>query len=81
MLLLLFACASEVVQTSACADFVACQAARDAVSGVPTDVARFDAGGDCWGSPAGQELCDHACENGLVFLRERYADLPAECAQ
>lgn len=81
MIVLLLACAPEVVQTPACVQFVACQGARDAVSGDPTDLARFDVGGDCWGSPAGQELCDHACVNGLAFLRERYADLPAECVE
>lgn len=78
--LLLAACAPEVVQTEACAAFVTCQAARDAADGTTTDVARFTAGGDCWGSPAGAELCDHACDNGLAFLRERYPALPAECA-
>ena len=81
MLSLLLACAVDVTQTPACATFVACQRARDAVDGQATDVDRFDRGGDCWGSPAGQELCDHACENGLAFLRERYTDLPDSCVE
>lgn len=70
----------EVTQTPACASFVACAIARDAELGLETDVARFDAAGDCWGSPAGQQLCDEACDNGLTFLRERYSALPPECA-
>ena len=81
LLMLLFACAPEVVQTPACDRFVACQSARDAASGTPTDVARFAADGDCWGTPAGQELCDRACVNGLAFLRESYPNLPTECAE
>lgn len=80
MLLLLFACAADVSQTPACVSFVACSAARDVQLGLETDVARFGASGDCWGSPAGQQLCDEACDNGLTFLRDRYADLPTECA-
>lgn len=80
-LALLIACAGDLSQTPACATFVACSLARDAQLGLETDVARFDAAGACWGgSAAGQQLCDEACDNGLVFLRERYADLPAACA-
>lgn len=81
LLLLLLACATEVTQTAACAAFVSCAQARDAQLGLETDVARFDAAGDCWGSPAGQDLCNEACENGLAFLNERYAGLPTECAE
>lgn len=77
----ILACAVEVVQTPACAAFVTCTQARDAQSGIETDVARFDAAGDCWGSPAGQQLCSEACDNGLTFLRERYTALPVECAE
>lgn len=80
-LVLALACAPEVTQTSACAALVTCTQARDIQLGLETDVARFDAAGDCWGSPAGQELCNMACENGLTFLRERYTGLPAECAE
>lgn len=76
----LIACAADVSQTPACASFVACSTARDAQLGLETDVARFDAAGDCWGSAAGQKLCDEACDNGLAFLRERYPDLPDACA-
>jgi hypothetical protein len=39
--LLWLGCAPEVVQTPACATYVACQATRDAASGGLTDVARL----------------------------------------
>ena len=78
MLFLLFACAEEVVQTPACAAYVACVEATDAARGTSTDLLRFQPGGDCWGSPAGAELCDHACDNGLVFQAKRFPS-QAEC--
>lgn len=77
--LILFGCA-EVTQTPACSSFVACVGARDEASGATTDVVRFEPNGDCWGTPAGADLCDRACENGLAWLRETEPNLPAECA-
>ena len=81
MLFLLVACAPEVEQTPACAAYVSCLAARDAADGTTTDTVRFAPQGECWGTPAGQDLCDRACENGLIWLRERVDGLPAECAE
>lgn len=75
-LLLLFACASEVTQTEACAQFVSCAQARDP----DVDTLRFEAAGDCWGSAAGADLCDRACVNGLAFLRDTEPTLPDACA-
>lgn len=75
-LTLLLACA-EVVQTPACAEFVACVEATDAARGATTDVVRFQPDGDCWGSPAGAELCDHACVNGLPVHKARFPDVCA----
>lgn len=77
ILTLLLACAPEVVQTPACAEFVACVEATDASRGTTTDVVRFQPGGDCWGSPAGSELCDHACVNGLPIQKARFPDVCA----
>jgi hypothetical protein len=81
MLWILLACAPEVEQTPACATFVACQSARDEASGTTTDTVRFTPAGECWGTPAGQDLCDRACTNGLAFLRDRYTDLPDACLE
>lgn len=78
LLLLLLGCA-EVVQTPACAAFVSCVRATDAAQGVTTDVVRFEPAGECWGTPAGADLCDRACVNGLDFHRRRFPDV-AECA-
>lgn len=77
MLLLLFAACTEVVQTPACADYVACVQATDASRNTTTDVLRFQPEGDCWGTPAGAELCDRACTNGLAFHQQRF---PGVCA-
>ena len=78
ILLLLLACA-EVAQTPACASFVACVAARDAEQGATTDVLRFEPSGACWGSPAGADLCDRSCENGLAWLRDTEPNPPEAC--
>lgn len=78
VLWVLLAC-TEVVQTPACAAFVACVGARDAARASSSDVVRFEPGGECWGTPAGADLCDRACENGLAWLRESEPDLPEAC--
>jgi hypothetical protein len=75
--LLLSACAPEVVQTPACAEFVACVEATDVTRSTSTDVVRFQPDGDCWGSAAGADLCDHACSNGLTFHKARFPDVCA----
>lgn len=80
MFLLLFLGCAEVTQTPACASFVACVGARDAARGATTDVVRFEPAGECWGTPAGADLCDRACVNGLAWLRESEPDLPEACA-
>jgi len=79
LMLFLIACA-EVVQTPACAQFVACVQANDEMRGTSTDLLRFEPGGDCWGTPAGSDLCDRACVNGLVFHRVQYPTGPDVCA-
>ena len=79
-LLLWCAGCGEVEQTAACADYVRCLEARDAVLGTETDADRFDVGGACWGGAEGAHLCDTACSNGLAWLRDVEPDLPAECA-
>lgn len=79
ILLLLLACA-EVTQTPACERYVACLDARDAARGTTTDMLRFEAAGDCWGTPAGADLCDRACANGLTWLLESETDLPEVCS-
>lgn len=78
LFLLLLACA-EVVQTPACAAFVSCVRASDAAQGITTDLARFEPEGECWGTPAGADLCDRACVNGLGFHARRFPDVTA-CA-
>lgn len=80
-LLVASACSDPVAQTTSCETFVACVKARDVRDKVsaPTDAARFEANGDCWGSPAGSLLCDRACTSGLAFLREKEPSLPKEC--
>lgn len=80
LLLLVLACA-EVSQTDACARYVACIQAKDTDAGTTTDVVRFQPEGECWGTPAGADLCDRSCVNGLAFERTRAADAPAECAE
>lgn len=70
---------NAVEQTPACAQYVDCIDARDATLGIETNVDRFASGGDCWGSPEGQELCDVSCENGLAYLAS-LEDAPAECS-
>lgn len=75
-LLFLLACSPEAAQTEACARFVSCVHARDPA----VDTLRFEAAGDCWGSPAGADLCDRACVNGLAFLRSAEPTLPDACA-
>lgn len=77
MFLLFFLSCTEVVQTPACAQFVACVQATDASRGTTTDVLRFAADGDCWETPAGADLCDHACINGLIFQQQRFPDVCA----
>lgn len=74
------ACGSPPVdQTSACAEWVECVAARDAALGTTTDYQRFDVGGACWGSQEGADLCTTSCEQGLTFLRDNYDDVPEGC--
>lgn len=77
-LLLLFACA-DVSQSPACATYVSCVEARDAARGSSTDLLRFQPDGECWGTPAGADLCDRACTNGLAWLQESETDLPEVC--
>jgi hypothetical protein len=79
MLLLLLACATAVPQTDACASYVACVQATDAARATTTDVLRFDAGGDCWGGPAGAELCDRACIRGLELHAARFPEQAEAC--
>jgi hypothetical protein len=79
LLLLLLGCA-EVSQTPTCEEYVACLGARDEARGTTTDMLRFEAQGDCWGSPAGADLCDRACTNGLAWLQESETDLPEACS-
>lgn len=76
---LLAGCAGEVVQTASCAQWVACIDARDDQLGITTDNVRFEAGGGCWSGAEGAALCDSACESGLEWMQEAYADLPEEC--
>lgn len=66
-------------QTPACAAYVTCIQARDVRDGTATDLARFLPEGDCWAIDAGAELCDRACDEGLVFLRTHESNLPTEC--
>lgn len=80
MLLLLTLACAEVTQTPACAQYVACVEAKDAAAGTTTDLVRFQPQGECWGSPAGADLCDRACVNGLEFERSRTTDAPDACA-
>lgn len=80
ILMLLLGCAEEVTQTPACERYVACLDARDEQRGTTTDMLRFEAEGDCWGSPAGADLCDRACSNGLSWLLESETDLPEVCS-
>lgn len=77
-LTLIWGCA-EVEQSASCEEYVACIRAQDAVSGVETDLNRFEDDGDCWGNPEGAALCDRACTNGLEWMRDEVADLPEEC--
>jgi hypothetical protein len=77
--LLLVACGQRVVQTEACADWVACVQARDAAQGQSTNLERFEADGACWGGDEGAALCDRGCLAGLDWLRGEVDDLPTEC--
>jgi hypothetical protein len=77
-LALMWGCA-EVEQSASCEEYVECIRSRDAVSGVETDLARFEEDGACWGNPEGAGLCDRACTNGLEWMRDEVADLPEEC--
>lgn len=79
-LLLSLGCAPPVPQSAACVAYVGCVEAIDLARGGTTNLARFEAGGDCWGSPLAGELCDRACTSGLEFLQERQPALPEECA-
>ncbi len=72
-------CAGGVDQSSACASYVACIEARDDAMGIETNLERFRASGDCWGSEEGGELCTKSCERGLEFYAEQ-AGAPGECA-
>ncbi len=78
-LALLTACGA-VEQSPECAAWTRCIQARDAQTGVPTDNARFEAGGACWGGAEGAELCTTACASGLDWMRRAYDDLPEACA-
>ena len=73
-------CSGPVEQRTACAEYVSCIAARDGLRGSTTNVHRFEADGDCWGSPEGADLCETSCVNGLAFLRDREQNLPEECS-
>ena len=66
-LTLIWGCA-EVEQSASCEEYVACIRAQDAVSGVETDLERFEADGDCWGNPEGAALCDRATRSTSRFL-------------
>lgn len=79
LLILLSGCAGEVTQTEACARWVSCIDARDEQLGIETDNLRFEASGSCWSGAEGAALCDAACEDGLVWMQEAYADLPEAC--
>ena len=78
MLALVWGCA-EVEPSASCEEYVACIRSQDAVSGVETDLARFEEGGACWDSPQGAGLCDRACTNGLEWMRDEVLDLSEEC--
>ena len=75
----LASCGGEVEQSAACAAWVRCIDARDAQLGVSTDNLRFEVGGTCWTSAEQGEHCTPACERGLAWMRQAYADLPEEC--
>ena len=72
-------CGGDSSQTEACAQYVECIAARDTAAGITTNVDRFEASGDCWGSVEGQELCNASCENGLDYLAS-LENAPQECS-
>jgi hypothetical protein len=72
-------CTEAVTQSEDCAAYVECVRAIDARDGVETDVERFEADGDCWGSDEGATLCDRACTRGADYLRRQSGPLPQEC--
>lgn len=79
LLPLIAACRIPVDQRAACAEYVTCIQARDALVGADTDLVRFQPDGECWDGALAADLCERACENGLTWLRERARSLPEEC--
>ena len=71
----------SVEQSGACATYVQCLSERDQALGVSTNALRFEAGGACWGSHEGAELCTTACERGLEFIAAAEASAPEVCSQ
>jgi hypothetical protein len=80
VLLFVSACESDTSQTESCVQYIQCMEARDALSGITTNVDRYLPEGSCWGGiEAGRDLCDRSCVAGLKFLQDRDPDAPEAC--
>lgn len=74
-------CTASPPQAASCAQYVECVRTLDARDGVETDVERFEAHGDCWGSDEGALLCARACTRGIEQLRRSTGAQHQECGQ
>ena len=78
----LAACAGgPVAQSPDCAAYVACVQAEDKAAGRATDLARFAAGGPCWGNEDIGALCTRACGKALDRIAAREPGAPRECSR